>query len=96
MTGLLIFHHKDAPQLGLISPSDQSLKGEQFRSMGGIFDFVFYSGKGIYSSPMNELSLSKVKTFIYKLNKKTASGSNRHGHAFFQKVMSPIKNFYKP
>lgn len=94
MTGLLIFHHKDV-QLGLISPSDQSLKGEQFRSMGGIFDFAFYSGKGIYSCPMNDLSLSKVKTFIYKLNAKPASGSNSNGQSLLQKVMSPIKNMHK-
>ncbi|XP_053389396.1 serologically defined colon cancer antigen 8 homolog [Mercenaria mercenaria] len=60
---VLVFHHKDVHALPS-QASDRVLSGPQFRGIGGIFDMAFLSGKGIYSSEMNDNSIINVMNFI--------------------------------
>ncbi|XP_060598670.1 girdin-like isoform X2 [Ruditapes philippinarum] len=60
---LLIFHHKDIHALPS-QASYQVLTGGEYKTMSGIFDLAFLSGKGIYSCPLNDTSIAKIITFI--------------------------------
>ncbi|XP_060598698.1 filamin-A-interacting protein 1-like [Ruditapes philippinarum] len=62
---LLVFHHKDGHALPN-QASEHVLTGNEYKRLGGIFDFGFLSGKGIYSCEMNDQNFRNIVHFIRK------------------------------
>ncbi|XP_053389417.1 interaptin-like isoform X2 [Mercenaria mercenaria] len=60
---LLIFHHKDVHALPS-QASERVLTGQEFKSIGGIYDMAFLSQRGIYSCDLNEKSVTTVVSFL--------------------------------
>ncbi|XP_045177148.2 nucleoprotein TPR-like [Mercenaria mercenaria] len=71
---LLIFHHKDEHALPN-QASYQVLTGKEYTMLGGVCDFAFLTGKGIYTCPMNNASIEKIINFIHSEGERKFSDS---------------------
>lgn len=60
---LIIFHHKDLHALPN-QASERVLTGDVFSRVGGVYDFAFLSGKGIYDCDMNQRNIQRLVIFL--------------------------------
>ncbi|XP_053389398.1 protein Daple-like [Mercenaria mercenaria] len=60
---VLIFHHKDVHALPN-QDSGRVLTGHDLKTLGGVFDMAFLSGKGIYPCEMNNNNAISLVNFI--------------------------------
>lgn len=66
-SALLIFHHKD--QHALPSQlSERILADSEFRSLRGIFDLAYLTGKGMYACDMNSRAITGITELVCKVS----------------------------